>query len=51
MIKIIFGHGRQSKNAYSSDFQPVCCKTFELAIPDYLVRGTDLFSLRLSNKK
>ena len=21
------------------------------AIPDYLVRGTDLFSLRLSNKK
>ena len=36
-----------------SDFQSVCLpqEFLKHAIPDYLVRGTDLFSLRLSNKK
>ena len=36
-----------------SNFQPVCCKNIFLkhATPDCLVRGTDLFSRRGSNKK
>ena len=43
----------------SSDFQPVCCRRhtgvpqdfLKHAISDYLVSGTDLSSLRMSNKK
>ena len=36
-----------------SDFQSVCLpqEFLKHAIPDYLVRGTDLFSLKLSNKQ
>ena len=53
---------QRSSSFYSSRpviFQLVSCKRhtgapqdfLSHAIPDYLVRGTDLFSLRLSNKK
>lgn len=36
---------------YSSDFQLVCCENIQkLAIPDYGVKGADLFSL-FPNKK
>ena len=43
MLKLIIGLGQQFSNTVPQEF-------LKHTIPDYLVRGTDLFSLNWSNK-